>query len=341
MSPTSGEDYLAAHGTPIRSIRRVPMPFSAIRTILVAVAVPASPPPALLERTAQLAEAFAADVIIYHAAFEPFLSGRPFFDSRRLAKSRGSVVAERTRQLNRHVASLQRRGIAAESCVVWEEPAHEAIVRAAIRMDAGLVIAGTHQARPDSPPRLRLTDWELLRLCPRPLLLVRSTASTAELGTVVAALDPTHAHDKPGALDMTLARHGASFAGALGGDFHVVHCIPRQLYPAAGQVADPKQLREQMQTKLQRLLRKSAVTARKIHVIRGDVDTAISQLARRLHAQALVLGALSRRGLQRVVIGNTAERIIHDAPCDLLIIKPDNFKWRLGRSRKQEIVLPT
>jgi universal stress protein E len=75
-------------------------------------------------------------------------------------------------------------------------------------------------------------------------------------------------------------------------------------------------------------------------VLNGSVTDSLPALARELPAQIIAMGIISRRWLKRFVIGDTAESIIREAPCDLLLIKPDNFRIRLGRSRKQAIVLP-
>ena len=197
------------------------MSFAKIRTILVAVADPSSARQVAVDRAAQFATRLAARVVLFHAAFEPALSGRPFFDSRRLAKSRGWLVADRTRQLERHAARLRSSGLEVDVCAVWEDPVHEAVVR--------------------------------------------------------AALDPTRAYDKPAHLDSSIAGYAAALAAAL-------------------QVELP--------------------------------------------AQIIAMGIISRRWLKRFVIGDSAESGDSRCACDLLLIKPDNFRIRLGRSRKQAIVLP-
>ena len=46
------------------------------------------------------------------------------------------------------------------------------------------------------------------------------------------------------------------------------------------------------------------------------------------------MGAISRSGLKRLVIGDTAERILDALSCDVLVIKPAQFKSRVpARSR--------
>jgi universal stress protein E len=308
-------------------------------TLLVAIADPGDRAHPILERAAQIAEALEAKLILFHAAFDSALSGRPFFDSPRLAKSRGWMVADRMRALERSAEPLRRRGIDTEVLVSWEEPAHESIVRAVIRCDAQLVMAGEHRRAADRAPSWTLTDWELLRLCPRPLLLVRST-SPPPAGVVLAALDPMHSNDKPAALDAALASYGSMFARALGAQLHAVHCIARSRYPLDADASDRKRTRERIAARIRSTLKKSRASASRIHVLSDDVETGILQLAARLPAQILVLGAISRRGLQRFAIGNTAERIIHRSSCDLLIIKPPGFKPRLGRAHKQAVTLP-
>lgn len=312
-----------------------------IRTVLIAVLDPSARKQPAIERGEQIAAALGARAIVFHAAFESYLSGRPFFDSKRLARSRGWLIDQRSRQLEKRAAALRQRGIPTEVRVVWEEPAHEAIVRASIASDVDLVVTG-----PQMLPRGRIlgasyTEWELLRMCPRPLLLVRAVPPQAASMPILAALDPTHADDKPAALDTSLARHAAAFASALGVELHAVHCIRPSIY-ALGEDTPTNRQREErkMRAKIRSTLTRSRIRADEIHVLHGAVEKATLDLAREIDAQMIVMGAISRRGLKRFAIGNTAERVISEAPCDLLIVKPPGFKPRLGRNRKQEVVLP-
>lgn len=311
------------------------------RTILVAIADPSSGKQPALERGTQLAQATGARLVLFHAAFDSALSGRPFFDSKRLAKSRGWFVADRVRVLERRASALRGSGLSVDVCVVWEEPAHEAIVRATLREQADLVVAGRHERRANGPPRLRLTDWELMRLCPRPLLVTHSTSDTQAAGAVLAALDPTHAHDKPASLDRFIAQYAAEVADALKIECHAVHCVPPSVYPL-GHVtaADHKRVGRRMQSRMKRLIRKADVEMKAIHVVSGNVAVSLPRFAHRLPAQILAMGIISRRWMKRFVVGDTAESVIRSLTCDVLLIKPSDFRLRLGRTRTEAIVLP-
>jgi hypothetical protein len=55
----------------------------------------------------------------------------------------------------------------------------------------------------------------------------------------------------------------------------------------------------------------------------------------------VVMGAMSRSGLKRVFIGNTAERVLNDLPCDVLVVKPPRFHTGVnGKSRGVRVLVP-
>jgi universal stress protein E len=62
-----------------------------------------------------------------------------------------------------------------------------------------------------------------------------------------------------------------------------------------------------------------------------------------LKADIVVMGAISRSGLKRIFIGNTAEAVLDALPCDVLVVKPGSFKTKIPRRGRgaQLIALPT
>jgi universal stress protein E len=65
----------------------------------------------------------------------------------------------------------------------------------------------------------------------------------------------------------------------------------------------------------------------------GRVSDELASVVKRINAAIVVMGAVSRSGLRRVFIGNTAERLLDDLNCDLLVVKPANFKSAVSRRR--------
>lgn len=312
-----------------------------LKTILVAVADTSERQQPAVERGAQLAKALGAHMVLFHAAFDSALSGRPFFDSKRLASSRGAYVADRMRSLERYANELRSGGLRVDVCVVWEEPVHEAVIRAALREKADLVIAGRHERRANRPPQFRLTDWELMRLCPRPFLLTHSASQARTACAVLAALDPSHANDKPADLDAAIISYAVVIADALRVECHAVHAVPPSAYPLGVPEGYRKRLDQRMHSRVRKIIRKAEVGVKAVHVVHGKVEQSLSNVARKLPAQVLAMGIISRRWMKRFVIGDTAETVVRSVPCDLLLIKPESFRLRLGRTRKEAVVLPT
>ena len=58
------------------------------------------------------------------------------------------------------------------------------------------------------------------------------------------------------------------------------------------------------------------------HLDEGAAHECLQQAAKEHEADFVVMGAVARRGLSRLVIGSTAERVLDRLPCDLIIIKP-------------------
>ncbi len=56
----------------------------------------------------------------------------------------------------------------------------------------------------------------------------------------------------------------------------------------------------------------------------GAPAVELPAVARSVRAGLVVMGAMSRSGLKRIFIGNTAEQVLDSLQCDVLIVKPPN-----------------
>ncbi|HSG66502.1 MAG TPA: universal stress protein [Gammaproteobacteria bacterium] len=62
-----------------------------------------------------------------------------------------------------------------------------------------------------------------------------------------------------------------------------------------------------------------------MHLTQGVAAEQLLMLSRTLPADVVVMGTVSRSNIKRLLIGNTAERVLDRLPCDLLIVKPPGF----------------
>jgi universal stress protein E len=63
-------------------------------------------------------------------------------------------------------------------------------------------------------------------------------------------------------------------------------------------------------------------------------------VSRKIGSAIVVLGALSRSGIKRAFIGDTAERLIDELRSDLLVVKPAHFTIRIPRVQRGVRVAP-
>jgi universal stress protein E len=224
---------------------------------------------------------------------------------------------------------LRRRGIRVSVSAEWDHPADEAILREAARVGADLIVVEAHPRHHGASSFLRLTDWELLRRSPVPLLLVKRPAPYRR-PNVLAALDPDHTFDKPVRLDAEILAVAATIASALSGSLHAVHAYApvmpadttRGVVSAAKLAATQAQAAASASQKLARATRGSGIPQSRRHVSGRHVPDAIEEVATEIRSSIVVLGAVARSGLKRLLIGNTAERVLDHLSSDILLVKP-------------------
>ncbi len=62
-----------------------------------------------------------------------------------------------------------------------------------------------------------------------------------------------------------------------------------------------------------------------IHLVKGNPCKEISLLASKDNVDLIVMGSVARTGIPGFIIGNTAESILGQVKCSVLVVKPDGF----------------
>jgi universal stress protein E len=178
---------------------------------------------------------------------------------------------------------------------------------------------------------LTQTDFELIRHCPVPLLIVKGRAAWRS-PRILAALDPFHSNDKPSALDGEIIAAADAVADLVRGSVHAVHIyLPLGSYVAdlpmapvalAGVATQEKEHAQSVRRRFFEDLGRYGIPKNRGHLVGGDPAIELPRLARSLRAGLIVMGAVSRSGLKRIFIGNTAERVLDSLKCDVLVVRP-------------------
>ena len=319
----------------------------AIKKILVAVKRPGVGQAATLRKAAQLALGLGAELELFHALTTPIYLGPTPDGSEDWRKTRDREQARATARLERTAARLRNSGAKVSVKAVWDYPGYAALLRRAHHAGAGLIVAERHAGGHTAPWLLRYTDWELLRQSPVPVLLVKKSRPWQK-PALLAGLDPFHEFAKPARLDREILALGGVLAKALGGQLHAAHVY---LAPAfrAGEGAEGRALvdvyqsraRDQAEAALQRELKNFSIPPAQVHVVPGQPADELPRLVRSIGAEIAIMGAVSRTGLKRMVVGNTAEAVFDALACDILVVKPAGFRSKVpSRVRGPAFVLP-
>lgn len=168
------------------------------------------------------------------------------------------------------------------------------------------------------------TDWRLVKNCPAPLLLVKAQPWAVD-GAVMSAVDPLHAKAQQNQLDHLLMDTVTSLAASLHLNKRVFHCYFPDITTMFPKAMDAehyvKQVRKAHWEKVQELVSAHNIADDEVIMTRGDVVRTLAKAVRRDRINILVLGALSRNVVEHAIVGSTAEKILYDTPCDVLIMK--------------------
>jgi len=312
-----------------------------IRRILVAVKNPAARALPAVNKAAQIAKGLGAQLTLFHDIATPLyaesLQGRDVD----LKSWQREVQTARREQLEKVAARIRKHGIDVDVAADWDFPPYEAIIRKAQRISADLLVVENHHGTGRHPARwlLAYTDWELLRLCPIPLLLVKNRR-LYHRPRVMAAIDPAHAHAKPTNLDRQILRAGAQVVHALRGELHALHALlpPMPVAPAMpdGPLIDLATERDELTAIAQRSLARAVdgfdIKRSHCHLVEGRPNEVIPRTAKRERCAILAMGVVSRSGLKRFFIDNTAEFVMDAVTADILVVKPADFQSRVPRT---------
>ncbi len=283
------------------------------RTILVVVDPTAADEQPVIARSAWLAARTGARIELCIADYDADV------DARGAPAQERRIDAHRAR-LETLAAGLRERNIDTGVEVVWKHPLSEALLETIKARRPWLVAKDTQFLGPLKRTLFSNTDWDLIRACPVPLLLVKPRALAAK-PRIVAAIDPLHEHDKPGKLNDAIYALAVELADTVGGELYAVHsCSPPMGIDLPADVAE--QLADQHRRAFAEFLVSHPVPDGNAKLLPGPPAESLTQAAETLAADLMVMGAVSRRGLTRWFIGSTAERVLDRLPCDLVIVKP-------------------
>jgi universal stress protein E len=304
------------------------MPAHKLAKILVAIADPKAGMNKAIRRASALARSTGASIELFNAIPSAMSPASTHSAAEQFTRFE---AAQNHRLLERMANRMRREELIVSTNVQTGNPVHTAILRQVRISKADLLVIEARKHSVFARMLLMQTDFELIRHCPVPLLIVKGRAAWRS-PRILAALDPFHSNDKPSALDGEIIAAADAVAGLVRGSVHAAHVyLPLGSYVAdlpmapvalAGVAGQEKAHRQSVRRRFFEDLGRYDIPKNRGHLVGGDPAIELPRLARSLRAGLIVMGAVSRSGLKRIFIGNTAERVLDSLKCDVLVVKP-------------------
>jgi len=118
---------------------------------------------------------------------------------------------------------------------------------------------------------------------------------------------------------------------------YLLHVVHLHLAPEPEPARSSRDAKTAAETKLERIghQKLKAGTRYEILVMTGDPTVEVLQTAARLGIDLIVMATHGRKGLRRLVLGSVAERVVREARCPVLTVKPKASRIAASRTRPQ------
>jgi nucleotide-binding universal stress UspA family protein len=202
-----------------------------------------------------------------------------------------------------------------------------------------LVIAGSEDPWERRDVMLGNTESNLVRHSRSDVLIVRHRPVPPS-GRIVVAIAPDPIDDRQTRLASETIKAAITFADWEDSELHVVNVVPSAAYytlalNAGFSVDEAKGLEAEARLNQQNTVYRFLDTVgsdrdrMQVHLLQGNPVQKIANLVSHLDADLLAIGSVRRRGLGRLLIGNTAEKVMRQIACSCLVVKPERSSEEL------------
>jgi len=288
---------------------------------------------AVFRRAVSLATRNHAKLTLLEVIEEP-REMQAFSGSARLQEVQKRVVGELQEQLEEVMAPAGAQGIETAARVLLGTPFIE-IIREVLREKHDLVMM-TAEGKSGLKERLfGSTSLHLMRKCPCPVWVMKPKRQKT-YARILAAVDPDFTDEKRNSLNVQIMDIATSLAELEESQLHVLHVWsmwPKRFLSAHGRMSgqEVEEIASEVIAKrkgeLDNLVSRYDLeeAGHKVHFIVGEARSMIPRLAATERVDLVVMGTVCRTGFAGFFIGNTAESVLQQVNCSVLVLKPEGF----------------
>jgi nucleotide-binding universal stress UspA family protein len=200
----------------------------------------------------------------------------------------------------------------------------EAIVGYADETDIDLIVMGTHGRRGVDRMLFGSVTEEVVRKAPCPAFTVRQDAEVTPDQAIRRILVPIDFSDTSEAA----VHHAKEIALTYGAELNLLHVVEQPFYPSSygmDSVSFPTQeIVDRVETQLGDLAREEIGYEHvMVEATVGHPPSSILDYVETNEIDLVVIATHGRTGLDRVLIGSVAERVLRQSPTPVFVVKPD------------------
>ena len=224
--------------------------------------------------------------------------------------------------------------------VVCGNPIAE-VMQQVLRGRHDLVIVAEHSMPSSKPSSLGPTTLKLIRKSGCPVWVTSPSMAQGDI-RIMAAVDPDPFDADRDALNTRILNIASSLACREGTPLHIVNAWRA---PGEGVLRSQGGLSSENLSRyvynvfnvrassVKEMIQKSSAMKlrHRMHLIKGTASKVIPIAVRRERIHLVVVGMFSRRGLGGWLIGNTAEKILNQVKCSVLMVKPNGAVALAGK----------
>jgi nucleotide-binding universal stress UspA family protein len=207
------------------------------------------------------------------------------------------------------------------------------ITHEVLRNHYDLVVLTARHSQKLAKLMMECPSLQLMRHCPCTLWVTRGKVQPRSK-RIAAALAGEGGQVECSGLNAKILQAASFIAKAEDSTLHVVHALP--VYGGKGVKGEKlrpdlasylEELRKDVATQCTPLIKESGVSLseKNVHLVLGRPAIAIPEFAQAQGSDLLVMGTMARSGVPGLLVGNTAEKVMDQVDCGVLVVKPDDF----------------
>ncbi|MDO4625882.1 MAG: universal stress protein UspE [Pasteurellaceae bacterium] len=268
------------------------------------------------------------NITLFLATYDLSYEMSALLSSEERSEMHQKVIEQRLLDIQPYIEKYAHPQIHYNSVVVWNSNEADAICQELAQKNYDLVVKYTKEQESITSLIFTPMDWQLLRKCDTPMLMVRD-GDWKHQRRILVAVNVSGDVDYHNEFNHILVSLGIDLADSLErGNIHLVSAYPPTPINMAIELAEfhtsdyTNSVRGQQLVNMKALRQQFGIDEDHTHVREGFPEEVIPEVAKELQAELVVLGTVGRTGLSAALLGNTAEHVISHLKCNLLAIKP-------------------